>query len=211
MLTTTLPGFENLTQDSQQTFRALLGALSEPGKLSEIALEMSAPEGMNLACAAACLTLIDFETAVWLQPSFSGAVKDWLRFHTGCSFTENSAQADFAVVNDLRAVSLDQFGWGTAELPEDSTTLLVQVEDLFAGEQVCLRGPGILESRMVSPVVPDLFWQAWAQNHAAYPRGVDCFLLSHSTVMGLPRSAQASVQAAVQASAQVNIQAVREV
>lgn len=195
MLTTTLPGFEDLTRDSQKTFRALLSALSEPGKVMDLPAKVGVPEGMNLACAAACLTLIDFETTVWLQAGFSSAVKDWLRFHTGCSFVKNPADADFAVVKDLQAVSLPQFCWGTAEVPESSTTLLVQVESLTEGEFVVLSGPGILGERTVAPSVSSSFWQLWMENHAAHPRGVDCFFLSRSEVVGLPRSVRAVVSA----------------
>lgn len=196
MLTTTLPGFTDLTADSQKTFRVLLTALAEPGKLLEIPIQLTVPEGLTLACGAACLTLIDFETVVWLPPTLPGAVADWLRFHTGCTFSSDPSQATFAIVNDLEAMTFSQFCWGSAEAPEDSTTIFIQLnsqldtqpEPLQSGKPVVLSGPGILGVRTVSPAVPPTFWQMWQQNHAAYPRGIDCFLLGDRQVMGLPRS-----------------------
>ncbi|MEL6853557.1 MAG: phosphonate C-P lyase system protein PhnH [Cyanobacteria bacterium J06607_13] len=193
MPTTLLPGFTDLTHDSQKTFRALLMALSSPGEIGEIAVDIVQPEGLTASCAVACLTLIDFETTVWLQPAVPGAVEDWLRFHTGCVFTELPEQADFAVISELEGLRLDQFGWGSAEMPSDSATLLIQVESLQGGPAVTLQGPGILSSREISPAVGPSFWRQWRENHGAYPRGVDVFLLAGRQVVGLPRSVQAEL------------------
>ncbi|MEM6596793.1 MAG: phosphonate C-P lyase system protein PhnH [Cyanobacteria bacterium P01_D01_bin.36] len=197
MQTTTLPGFANLTNDSQQTFRALLTALAEPGKQLKVPARLAVPKGLTPACGAACLTLIDFETVVWLSPTLPSAVKDWLRFHTGCTFTTKPAQATFAVISDGEALPLTQFSWGSAEMPEAGATLLIQVQHLQTDNTVLLSGPGILESRRVSPAVSPSFWQMWQQNHAAYPRGVDCFLFSEHQVMGLPRSTQVQLKEAM--------------
>ncbi|MEL7512602.1 MAG: phosphonate C-P lyase system protein PhnH [Cyanobacteria bacterium J06554_3] len=206
MLTPTIPGFADITQESQQTFRALLTALSEPGKIKEVQCPLSTPADLSLAFGAACLTLIDFETLVWLQPAFSEETKGWLRFHTGCQFTHHQKQADFALIKEIDAkeigakepdakepdaLNLSAFNWGSAETPEDSTTLLLQLDSLSGGEPVTLHGPGIQTQRVISPVLPQQFWQQWALNHDSYPTGVDCFLFQKRQVMGLPRSVQA--------------------
>ena len=200
MLTTTLPGFTDFTSDSQQTFRALLTALAEPGKLLEVPARLTVPDGLTPACGAACLTLIDFETVVWLSPTLPSLVKDWLRFHTGCTFTDQPVQCAFAVISDWEAVALTQFCRGSAESPEESTTLLIQVKQLKTDSQtnnsVLLSGPGIIESRTVSPAVSVSFWKMWQQNHAAYPRGVDCFLFGEHQLMGLPRSTHVQLREA---------------
>lgn len=191
-LTPTIPGFANITQDSQQTFRALLTALSEPGKVKEVPCPLSTPAELSLAFGAACLTLIDFETPVWLQPAFSEEIKGWLRFHTGCQFTHNQKQADFALMKELEAIDLSAFSWGSAESPEASTTLLLQLNSLNSGEQVTLYGPGVQTQRTVSPRLPQQFWKQWALNHDSYPTGIDCFLCCENQVMGLPRSVSVS-------------------
>ena len=191
---TQLPGFENLTRDSQQTFRALLNALSSPGKISEINVDLQVPEGLTPACGAACLTLIDLETAVWLQPVFSFDVQDWLRFHTGCAFVASPKRAAFAVVYDADSLDLEQFYGGSAQTPESSTTLLVQVNSLRGSRSVKLTGPGILHENDISPALPESFWTAWQNNYAAYPQGVDVFLFEDSSVMGLPRTVSARIE-----------------
>lgn len=191
MLTIQHPGFENLTRDSQKTFRALLEALSLPGKLQAIEVALSVPEGLTTACAAACLTLMDLETDIWLQPGFSEQVKAWLQFHTGCAVVDLPEKAAFAVVHDLDEVALESFYWGSAEAPEISTTLLVQVPAFAGGPSIELSGPGILREAQVSPVLGAGFWQQWQQNHSAYPQGIDVFLFEGRRVMGLPRTVRA--------------------
>ncbi|MGC1306249.1 MAG: phosphonate C-P lyase system protein PhnH [Phormidesmis sp.] len=194
MLTTQLPGFKDITHDSQKTFRALLEALANPGNPLNIAVDMTPPKGLTASSAAACLTLTDLETAVWLQPDLASDVKDWLRFHAGCRFTTTASKADFAVVADVENIDLKQFCWGSAEAPEASTTLLIQVNALQGGETVTLSGPGILHRQKISPQLPLSFWQQWQANYSAYPQGVDAFLFDAHSVLGLPRTACAVVQ-----------------
>jgi alpha-D-ribose 1-methylphosphonate 5-triphosphate synthase subunit PhnH len=166
----------------------LLEALSHPGRPCNPQINITAPADLTPICAAACLALIDIETVVWLQPSLPTLVRDWLRFHTGCRFTTDPSKADFAVVADSSEVDLEAFSWGSAEYPEESTTLLVQVEDLIGGESKQLSGPGILESFSFAPKLSSTFWTRWQQNNATYPRGIDCFLFTPDSVVGLPRT-----------------------
>jgi alpha-D-ribose 1-methylphosphonate 5-triphosphate synthase subunit PhnH len=191
---THLPGFTDPIHDAQQTFRALLDANARPGKVYNITANLIAPAGLTLACAAACLTLLDLDVQVWLQPGFAPQVKDWLLFHTGCRFTQQPQTADFALIYDVAALpELFSFQQGTAEKPETSTTLLIQLESLQDGQSVILTGPGILDKQMINPKLPAYFWDFWEINHQVYPLGIDVFLLTNNTVMGLPRTAKSEV------------------
>lgn len=198
MNTTTLPGFENPVHDAQHTFRSLLEALSHPGQIYSPAVNLTPPAGLTPICAVACLTLLDLDTRVWLQPSLSSSVQDWLRFHTGCRFTETPSSADFAIVESFSSeIALSAFRWGSAEYPEQSTTLLIQVKDFAGGEARTLSGPGIppktLGDVSFSPALPSHFWTQWQQNSAAYPLGLDCFLFTPVSVVGLPRTTRIRV------------------
>ncbi|MBD2677186.1 MULTISPECIES: phosphonate C-P lyase system protein PhnH [Nostoc] len=191
---TYLPGFEDSVHDAQQTFRSLLDANARPGTPYPITANMSVPLGLTAACAAACLTLLDLDVRVWLQPSFASTVRDWLLFHTGCCFTLQPGEADFALIGDLAALpELSNFRWGTAEQPEASTTLLIQVESWEGGQRATLTGPGILDRKEIAPNLPCHFWDFWVKNHQAYPQGVDVFLFTENAVMGLPRTAKSEV------------------
>ena len=184
-----LPGFNDLIQDSQSTFRTLLNALSRPGTPNQITAELTPPSGLSLACAAACLTLLDLETQVWLQPELGTEIKNWLLFHTGCRFTEDSNQADFAIIaNPNKMPHLSEFKQGTPVYPEDSTTLLMQIDCFTGGKKITLQGAGINGEITMAIALPDSFWQQWQQNHNSYPLGVDTYFFSQDRVMGLPRT-----------------------
>ena len=64
--------------------------------------------------------------------------------------------------------SPDSFDVGTAEHPERSATLIVQVQTLLGGTGRRLTGPGIAgEARLEIAGVPDAFWTRVAANHHA--------------------------------------------
>ncbi len=185
------PGFTNPVQAAQQTFRALLVALANPGKIETLKVDIHPPEGLSRSCGAACLTLLDLETRLWLQPSINQNIQDWLVFHAGCRLVSQPALADFAVILDSQELpSLDTFCWGTPEDPETSTTVLIQLERLTGGTVKQLRGPGILETRSLSVPMPNQFWADWQLNHQSYPLGVDSYCFAENHLVGLPRSVE---------------------
>lgn len=209
-----LPGFDNAVHDAQQTFRSLISTLAEPGKIQSLSLALDLPVGLELASAAACLTLLDLETQVWMSPSGSEDLRRWLQFHTGCRFAKQPEQADFALVlNTTELPAFSRFRWGTSEEPEQSTTLLLQIEVLDqAGSQaedqvrgkaapvVTLSGPGILGQRIINPALPQQFWDDWQQNYGNYPLGIDAYLFCGAEVMGLPRSVEAVAESSLERS-----------
>ena len=191
---THLPGFSDPIHDSQRTFRALLDASSRPAKVFNITSDLTTPTGLTLACATACLTLLDLDVQVWLQPGFAPEVKDWLLFHTGCQFTEQPEKSDFALIHELPSLSqLFSFHQGTAEQPETATTLLIQVESWQGGQPVILTGHVNFDKHIITPKLPNYFWDFWTKNNQVYPLGIDVFLLAENTVMGLPRTAKYQV------------------
>ncbi len=200
MTATLHPGFHDRVHDAQRTFRTLLDALAHPGQVGAIAPRLTPPPGLGIGCAAACLTLLDLETRLWLAPGLDAGLdaglnaelEAWLVFHTGCRMVRSPAQADFAVIGAQGSCpDLDAFSWGTADYPEASTTVLIQVDGLGGGEPMLLRGPGIKTEQAIAPQVSPHFWAQWAANHRAYPLGIDVFLFTDDRVMGLPRTAAA--------------------
>ena len=186
---TQFPGLEDRVRDAQIIFRTLLNALSHPGTSQEVCVQLTPPPGLTLACAAACLTLLDLETTVWLNLEFESEVKTWLKFHTGCHFTNHPASANFAVIQNIKnRQPLSSFNWGTAEKPELSTTLFVQFEALEKSELTRLKGPGIDGERAVKLPLSSSFIEEWQENYRSYPLGVDVFLFRGNTVVGLPRT-----------------------
>jgi alpha-D-ribose 1-methylphosphonate 5-triphosphate synthase subunit PhnH len=187
-MVTQIPGFSDPVHDAQHTFRSLLDALAHPGQSCEIAVSLNPPPGLNLTCGAACLTLFDRDTLIWLQPGLPTEAENWLRFHTGCRFTTAPERSQFAVIGQVDSLpELLAFHWGTPEYPEASTTLLMQIDET-EGREVILQGPGIQNERAIAPPLPARFWDQWQNNTQAYPLGIDLFLCGSTAVMGLPRT-----------------------
>src|SRR5690606_30038290 len=127
---------------------------------------------------------------VWLDPSLaaSAAVRAWIAFHCGAPITERASEAQFALVPDASLLpQLQDFGQGTDEYPDRSTTL-----GLAAGvttRAVTLRGPGIKDQLTTSLPLPGAdFLAQWAENRARFPRGIDLLLVRDGTLVGLPRT-----------------------
>ena len=185
---TRLPGFKDPVHDAQQTFRALLDALARPG-IPQTTAVLTPPPKLFPSCAAACLTLLDLETTLWLQPGIPEAVKSWLLFHTSCQFTTHPQAANFALIWDIAtAPSLDTFQLGTPEYPEASTSLFIQLPALQEGPPMALQGPGMLNTLTINLPLPLEFWQQWQQMTAHYPLGIDSWCFAKDYVLGLPRT-----------------------
>jgi phosphonate C-P lyase system protein PhnH len=89
------------------------------------------------------VALLDYETPLWLDSPLAGkpAIAQWIRFHTGARVTADPRQASFAIIAEAAdPPSFDHFALGTAEYPDRSTTLVLQVERFGSGQ--CLSSPG---------------------------------------------------------------------
>ena len=190
---TMLAGLADPTLDSQRIFRSLLEAMAHPGRIVDVAVELQAPSPLHPAAAAACLTMLDFDTPLWLDVAAARPeAVEWLRFHSGAPIVSRPQAARFVLIADpQRMPSPDTFDSGTAEYPERSATLIVQVQSLLGGTGRRLRGPGIAdEARLEVAGVPDAFWTWMAANHALFPCGVDVVLSAGRVIAALPRTTE---------------------
>ncbi|CAA7616883.1 phosphonate C-P lyase system protein PhnH [Magnetospirillum sp. UT-4] len=186
-----LPGFADPVLDSQRVFRAVLEATARPGTLVELPLHLEPPAPLDAATAAVMLALADYETPLWLDgTAATDAVAEYLRFHCGCPLVSDPAAAAFALIADASIMPpLAAFHAGSDEYPDRSTTLVIQVATLTAGEPVELSGPGIRDSaRLAAGAFPPDFPRWVAANHELFPRGVDLVLASGRSLAALPRS-----------------------
>jgi len=178
------PGFADPVHDAQAVFRAVLGAMSCPGKLFRVGENLTPPACLAPATAAALLTLVDAETPVGLAPELRGAA-GWIAFHCGAPVVTDAAP--FVVATAMPALtSLDA---GSDEAPENATTLILQLAALGEGASYRLAGPGLREPATLRATgLPADFVAAWAANHALFPRGVDLILCAGNTLTALPRT-----------------------
>ncbi|MEH2512980.1 alpha-D-ribose 1-methylphosphonate 5-triphosphate synthase subunit PhnH [Nitrobacteraceae bacterium AZCC 1564] len=191
-------GFANPVQSSQAVFRGVMNAMARPGSIHTIAEAVKAPSMMMPATAAVALALFDHDTPIWLDRDFAGEMDmaSWLRFQTGAPLTADASQAAFALIAKGSALpDFETFAPGTPEYPDRSTTLVVQVETLTAGDPIALSGPGIQgTSSLRAGALPQDFVARMQSNRALFPLGVDLLLVSGNDLVALPRSAHVAAK-----------------
>ncbi|MBA4263636.1 MAG: phosphonate C-P lyase system protein PhnH [Comamonadaceae bacterium] len=194
-------GFAVEALGSQAAFRVALQALSHPGRVHNMPIDAECPAHGHAAAAVCLLALLDADCALWLSPTLAdSSTAAWLRFHTGCQLVASPAQAQFAWVAQGDDVpDLAAFIPGTDTDPETSTTLVIDVAGFDSDTPWTLSGPGIATTQALAVQgLPDTFADQWADNHAAFPRGVDVLLASPATLVGLPRSTRIAALAALE-------------
>jgi len=181
---TRFPGFADPVLDAQSTFRAVLEAMSRPGRIQPIVAPPELPPGLSPAAASVLLTLVDASTP--LRLAAGAEAEAWVRFHCGCPLVSEGA----AFVLDP-AVSLLDLDPGTDEEPERGATLILEVASLAEGEGWRLTGPGIRDAhRLHVAGAPAGFVADWTRNRTRFPRGVDVILCAGAQIAALPRSVQ---------------------
>ena len=177
---------------AQSIFRALMEAFAEPGTVADFGPRVSAPPPLVPAAAAILAALADGDTPVWMaEPQGPGeAAAQWLRFQTGAPITADPAAAAFALLPaGDEPSSWSRFPRGTPEFPDRSATLLLPVAAFTGGAPLVLSGPGIAAERAIAPSgLPAGFVEAWAENRAGFPLGVDLVLVCGTAALALPRS-----------------------
>jgi alpha-D-ribose 1-methylphosphonate 5-triphosphate synthase subunit PhnH len=192
------PAFVDPVHASQAVFRAVMDAMAHPGSIVSIGGLALTPQPLGLAAGAVALTLLDYETPVWLDPALaqSPEVVPWLRFHTGAPLTDDSHQAAFAIIGDPpRMPQFEAFSQGSMEYPDRATTLVLQIERLSGSGGFWLSGPGIRERRALfaSPLPAD-FVARMRANRALFPRGLDIILATGTMLAALPRSVHVAME-----------------
>lgn len=182
MATTLEGGFVDASVDSARIFRAALNVMARPGQIETVA-GIAPPAPLSPAAGALLLTLADHETPVWLAGAHDcRAVRDWLAFHTGTSFTSRE-EASFAVGGWMDVAPMEGYRIGTSQYPDRAVTLIVEMEGLVAaGTAIC--GPGIETTATLG--LPDEAMLDF--NAARSPLGIDMFLVAGDRMAAVPRS-----------------------
>jgi alpha-D-ribose 1-methylphosphonate 5-triphosphate synthase subunit PhnH len=179
---TPFPGFSDQVLDSQACFRAVLEAMSRPGRVGRVVPPPEIPPGLSPAAAAVLLTLVDADTP--LRLSAGPAAEAWVRFHCGCPIVADGA--DFVLDP---AAPIEALEAGTEEEPQRGATLILEVGLLAEGGGWRLSGPGIRDVHRLSVAgAPAGFLADWARNRARFPRGVDVILCAGDRIAALPRT-----------------------
>jgi len=175
-------GFADAPREAAVAFRAALQALARPGRIETVAGAVP-PAPASPAAGALLLTLCDPETGVYLAGDHdSPALRQWITFHCGAPLV-GPERADFALGSWAALQPLSTYRIGTAEYPDRSATLIVEMDRLEA-KGARLTGPGIETEAALS--LPEL--AAFQGNRARFPLGFDCYFTCGDRLAGLPRS-----------------------
>lgn len=179
------PGFANPVLGAQSSFRAMLHALSHPGRILELPDATDAPAPLCPAMGALALALCDADTPLWHD---GGAVLGaWLRFHTGAPLVV-AGEARFLLASG-RPPALASLALGSDEVPQDGATLFLQVAALAAAPGWRLTGPGIQSATALHVTgAPEGFVAERAALAGLFPRGLDIILCAGRHIAGLPRT-----------------------
>ena len=177
---------------AQATFRATLNAMARPGSLQPLGVALSPLPPMNKGAAAVALTLCDQDTPVWLDAELRASVSvcEWLGFHCGCPLVDDPAKAVFAfAARPAKVPAFETFNIGTADHPDRSTTIVLQVDALGSERGLVLSGPGIRDRSALSAApLPSDMRDRLARNRSLFPQGIDLILATHDAIAALPRS-----------------------
>jgi alpha-D-ribose 1-methylphosphonate 5-triphosphate synthase subunit PhnH len=192
------PGFSELGPQSQAVFRALLSAMSEPGRvLGCPALIENTP--MPPVLAAVALTLLDFETPVFLAGGLaSKEARAFLSFHTGAPIIAEPAKAIAILAQTANELPpIPDLNAGMPDYPDRSATVIVGVSGFETGVRVSLCGPGVRDLReFCAEGLSTAFWEAAAVNAARFPLGADFVFCGPRSLAALPRSTLSTILAA---------------
>lgn len=187
-------GFEHPVQQAQQTFRTLLTAMSEPGRVLEIQGAQNLAS-LDASGFAICQTLLDSDTSVWLGEAFEHPfIADNLRFHCGACLSPVPQQADFILSTMDSLPDLMSLRCGDAEYPDQSTTLFIQVAQLEAkvlhsSTVLALKGPGIADQHLLSvALMSNMLLDYLIERPHEFPLGLDLVLFCENRIAAIPRT-----------------------
>ena len=188
----------DFVHDSQRTFRALMMALSFPGKIFQLpSLELTAPRKESGFILQPFLSLLDLETSFHVScddPVIRNHIVSYLELNTNC-LSRRHQEADFILSLGSLAGRYPQLKRGTLSNPNDSATVIYGVNQITetpvqGSVLLTLRGPGIKTKTDVAVSgLADAEIEMWNNHKSDYPMGIDIYLISSTgDIIGIPRS-----------------------
>jgi alpha-D-ribose 1-methylphosphonate 5-triphosphate synthase subunit PhnH len=184
-------GFTDMVSESQASFRTVMDAFSYPALAQDFSARASAWGAMPATMVTLLLTLVDQDTAIWLDKPYSedDELRACIAFYCGAPIFAEPARAAFAFISDAARIGdFAQFAQGDPDFPDRSTTLVVQTGGLESGPHM-FSGPGVREPRAFGAdgLVAD-FSAQWRMNRRSFPLGVDLIFVTDAKIVALPRS-----------------------
>lgn len=184
-------GFTDPVREAARGFRAVLDAMSQPGRIFRWSDTVPAVAGLHGGAMTVALTLLDQDTPYWLDRALEHqTLRTHLAFHASVAAAPSAEAAAFAFTTAQGVAALaPQLSIGTPEYPDRSATMVVAVDALDGGHSVTLTGPGIETEQRFAPAGLDAAaWAVLKHNAGAYPLGFDTIFAAPDAVAAIPRS-----------------------
>jgi alpha-D-ribose 1-methylphosphonate 5-triphosphate synthase subunit PhnH len=185
------PRYSQAERLARDTFRALMSALSFPGRVFHLPL---GDVSTITSFATIGETLLDLETTYYTPDDDM----DTYLGRTGARAApaNQAAYHFYPLVDSMTMSSITAAAMGTMLYPDQSATFFVGCK-LRARVTLQLTGPGIpMSDQLQVNQLPRDFWTVRKQAIDHYPLGWDVILVDGRDIVGLPRTTQIEVQEA---------------
>lgn len=182
--------------DTQEIFRMTLDCMAKPGTISELSSivePLSERVGCSPAMFSQAITLLDGEVSFHIVGENSARVEAYFSSLTFSKEIPLSEANYVFILKDTAPEKIQEVfrkvDKGTLENPDQSATILLEVERLSTDKQLAFTGPGIQENVYVEIEGHEHWLVARAEKNREYPLGVDLILMdSNSKLMCIPRT-----------------------
>ncbi|MEA3468727.1 MAG: phosphonate C-P lyase system protein PhnH [Thermodesulfobacteriota bacterium] len=172
-------------ENQQRIFRALMEAMARPGSLHSLDAWLDGARsyrGVLASLLDAGTTLSDCHDL--LEPN------DWPLLQARQEITE---KADYLLCQGS-AHPNGSPKVGSLSCPDQSATLLIQVENLGnGGSSLMLQGPGIQSTCSLEVSGLEPAWLELREEYISFPLGIDCILLDQKNITAIPRTTKVKV------------------
>lgn len=182
--------------DTQEIFRMILDCMAKPGTISELSSivePLSERVGCSPAMFSQAITLLDGEVSFHIIGENNARVESYFSSLTFSKEAPLSEANYIFILKDAAPEKIQEVfrkvDKGTLENPDQSATILIEVERLSNNRQLVFTGPGIQKSAHAEIAGYEHWLAVRAEKNREYPLGVDLILMdSNSKLMCIPRT-----------------------
>jgi alpha-D-ribose 1-methylphosphonate 5-triphosphate synthase subunit PhnH len=182
--------------DAQAHFRLLLDSMARPGKINTLPeMDMLPPDGIFESTVLVCFALLNADVSFNVLDDPKEEISRYLLLNTS-SAPDDFRNANFVIMNgDSEGEELNEMRIGTLSYPEDSGTVILQVERISEimledAEAIILKGPGVDgEKGLFVKGLNRTILKNIREINMEFPLGIDIILAdSEYRIAGLPRT-----------------------
>lgn len=188
----------DLVHDVQSAYRMLIDSMSRPGTISNVSEEAQKID-FQTECSKSlvvmALTLLDTEVTFKVVSQHEVEVTRFINQLTYAKSTSIDSADYIFVLQDATSEQLQaairMAKPGDLVNPQESATLIIEVDAVTRERELILKGPGIEKETFVQ-IVSDHGWIDYrVEKNAEFPLGIDLlFIDTNDNLLALPRTTQ---------------------